>query len=278
MWQPVFPIVLMPDPQLELMARGMAGCGVELVEIGAWGGQFNYSDPEACARAAETLRSVGLQPYSFHLSFGRGYDFAALDEGEAGRAIDRLCRQLEAVAATGARYAVVHPAWRTNPADRALHLRNARRGLRRLARAAEKLGVVLAIENMPPGYLACDIAELCLLIDACESSHAAACYDTGHAHVAGIDQAEALQMLGARLATIHLHDNDGTADQHLASGLGTIDWAKFYDALKSMGWFRPICVELMPRQGWTYCEFAAAARAALASATTMVAARAAAAG
>ena len=90
MWEPVFPIVLMPNPQLELIATAMYQAGARLVEIGAWGGQHNYADPEATGKAAQTLRAAGLQPYSFHLSFGPRVDFSALDEGAIARAIDRL--------------------------------------------------------------------------------------------------------------------------------------------------------------------------------------------
>ena len=50
------------------------------------------------------------------------------------------------------------------------------------------------------------------------------CLDLGHAHVT-VGVAEAIGTLGARIASVHVHDNHGVKDEHLWPGDGTIDWA-----------------------------------------------------
>ena len=60
--------------------------------------------------------------------------------------------------------------------------------------------------------------------------------DIGHAHVQGIRVGEFFERFPGKVAHIHLHDNDGSSDQHLPPGAGLIDWAevlsdirRFYD-------------------------------------------------
>jgi sugar phosphate isomerase/epimerase len=45
--------------------------------------------------------------------------------------------------------------------------------------------------------------------------------------------ADWLSALGTRVTHLHLHDNDGTADQHLPLGQGTIDFAYLFRFLTS---------------------------------------------
>ena len=42
------------------------------------------------------------------------------------------------------------------------------------------------------------------------------------------------EALGSRLIACHVHDNDGSSDQHLPVGQGTIEWEPFFAALKKL--------------------------------------------
>lgn len=53
-----------------------------------------------------------------------------------------------------------------------------------------------------------------------------ACWDTGHAHVAHIDQRAGILALGRRLKALHVQDGDGISDTHTAPYYGAIDWEK----------------------------------------------------
>jgi len=59
------------------------------------------------------------------------------------------------------------------------------------------------------------------------------CLDLGHAHIT-VGTAEAIATLGARIASVHVHDNHGTKDEHLWPGDGTIEWQSTVEALKAL--------------------------------------------
>lgn len=67
---------------------------------------------------------------------------------------------------------------------------------------------------------------------------AGACLDIGHWHafangVRKADLADWLLALGGFPMHLHLHDNDGSADQHLGLGEGAIPWDELWDWLRS---------------------------------------------
>ena len=64
---------------------------------------------------------------------------------------------------------------------------------------------------------------------------ARALLDVGHAHINGWNISECIKTLDSRLWAIHLHDNDGKKDQHLAIGEGNIGWDKVFAAIKGLG-------------------------------------------
>ena len=49
------------------------------------------------------------------------------------------------------------------------------------------------------------------------------CWDVGHGHMRGNPPRDELAALGKNLTAVHIHDNDGHSDQHLAPFFGTID-------------------------------------------------------
>jgi sugar phosphate isomerase/epimerase len=248
---------------MPIFAAGLRALGVTLVEVGGWDGAFDYSNEDMLRRAADLLRAEGVRVYSYHPPFGGQYDFSVLDEGARANALSLTLQQLHSAAALGASYAVIHPSDSVPPADHLLRRRNSGHGLRQLARAAEDLGVILAIENLPPGYLAADVEELMWLVEGSESHAAQVCFDTGHANLQKAPISEWLRRINNKLATIHWHDNDGTADQHRLPGQGTIDWQDFFHALAEARWNRPICLEAAPPSQWPYAKFVRSTREAL---------------
>ena len=70
------------------------------------------------------------------------------------------------------------------------------------------------------------------------------CFDTGHAQIdsGAVDLAK---LLGPRVITTHIHDNDGKDDQHLPPFEGNIDWAELIAALKAAGYTGSLTFETM---------------------------------
>ena len=62
------------------------------------------------------------------------------------------------------------------------------------------------------------------------------CLDTGHLNLIGGDLRHYLPIIGKRLKSLHIHDNDGITDMHKAPYTGTINWKHFYTMLKEIGY------------------------------------------
>ena len=115
----------------------------------------------------------------------------------------------------------------------------------RLIPFARRHGVVICLENMFTRhggklYAACcsDISFACRLIDELNARAGQRlfgfCLDTGHLLLLGKDARQALLQLGDRLEALHIHDNDGIHDQHLAPYTGVLDWDRFLSGLRDV--------------------------------------------
>lgn len=109
-------------------------------------------------------------------------------------------------------------------------------------RTAEKAGVGLAMENLADAFAdgqrqrtyTATPAELIDLVDAFDHPRVGVLWDTGHAHLQGLDQGAALRGIGSRLKATHIADNNGMWDLHLMPFLGTVDWKAVMDGLRAI--------------------------------------------
>ena len=72
-----------------------------------------------------------------------------------------------------------------------------------------------------------------------------ACVDIGHAQMAGLDTSAVtmLETLGDRVEAMHLHDVDGTYDNHAVPFNQKIDYAPIIKAFKKIGYTGDITLE-----------------------------------
>jgi sugar phosphate isomerase/epimerase len=68
--------------------------------------------------------------------------------------------------------------------------------------------------------------------------------DTGHAHASGLDPLKASEVLGEKLAEVHLSDNSGGADDHLIPGRGSAPLREFLGRIEKTDAL--VCLELNP--------------------------------
>ncbi len=174
-----------------------------------------------------------------HLT-GEGMN-AVWAEGAAGDAvIGRLIEELQEIASLGIRIGVAHVTWGYDAPCGSLDI-----GLSRYARAveaAEKCGVVLALENSVYAKYVHH------LLNGIRSSALGFCYDSGHEN-AFTPSEDYLSEYGGILAALHLHDNDGKNDNHFMPlhEKGTIDWKRKAEQLKRTALFnRMITLEASP--------------------------------
>lgn len=149
----------------------------------------------------------------------------------------------------GAPYLVVHPEMFPD----CINGENAERDLaynvekyRRMIPLAEKHHVVIALENMfswdPAVHRVCrttfstmeEILECLHRLN--DEEHFAVCLDTGHCHLLRESPAIAAKKLGKHLKLLHVHDNWGIQDDHMAPYYGNINWDAFLDALEEIGY------------------------------------------
>jgi len=157
--------------------------------------------------------------------------------------IDDLKRCVDWLQQAGGTYLVVHPGGLSGPAEHSRRREALARGLLALAEHAKGTGVVVCVENMPPGvHPGSRMAELADLLAELDRPQLALALDTGHANLAAGAAAET-RAAGSRLATTHVHDNDGRQDTHLPPGTGTVDWVKWHQALDDVGYAGPILLE-----------------------------------
>lgn len=117
----------------------------------------------------------------------------------------------------------------------------------------KKYKVYLALENVNPMpkdseffYLGDNISDLEYLYNQLKSPFLKLCLDTGHANT-NEGPVQYLKKFGDKLVSIHVHDNKGKYDEHLAIGEGTIDWKNFANELKKMKFSGPFVSEVFSR-------------------------------
>jgi sugar phosphate isomerase/epimerase len=159
---------------------------------------------------------------TYHAPF-RDWNLGSYNETVRQNAVDRVKQTLDDAATAGATGVVVHggsvphryPEWiRERAAE------SARRSLRACAEYAQSVGVPLCLENQPPDpqqqrYTTSPDA-LARMLDAIDvpAPYLGVTLDVGHAKLTGDDWRAFVDRFGDRIRVCHLHDNDGTADQH----------------------------------------------------------------
>ncbi len=129
--------------------------------------------------------------------------------------------------------------------------------------------VIVCVENMPFGAQSlARPAQTARLIRELDHPNIGACFDTGHALYLGIRLADGVREMGSGLKALHVHDNDGSADQHRCPFTGIGDWDAFKKALDEVvDESVPLMLETSPLRNapeqvrnTLYLGFAAAAR------------------
>lgn len=123
------------------------------------------------------------------------------------------------------------------------------RNLQRVVQVCEKQEMRLALANsnlMPKGselfYLGDRIKDFSLLFSKIKSPYLNFCLDLGHAHTnEGIPKY--IEKLGGKIINVHYHDNDGTKDEHLNVGDGSINWKQVMRLFKKIGYWGPFLSE-----------------------------------
>jgi len=179
---------------------------------------------------ARLLRRLDLTVVSVNPSFA---DINLISTNPEIREVSerQLAAEIELAAELGASYVVVIPGRRhalaPAPDDAARAVLD--EGLGRLLHRATELGITIALENSPYGYLGSS-ADLLAVVRSWDSPRLRVAYDAANA-LAQEDPASGVARLGEYLALAHVSDTWRARWAHTSVGRGEVDFAGFAAAL-----------------------------------------------
>ena len=219
--------------------RGLTNMNSELYEL---------SDEEFgdfFKKQGKAAKECGIEVYQMH-SIWLTVNFDKTEE-DRQKTVEYFVRQMEAAYYLGCKYFVLHPFMPFGhdvDVNRELVFDINVELLKKLIPSAEKWDVVLCVENMPfKNNPISTVSEIKRLVRAVNHPRVKVCLDTGHANIFSSDIAADVRLLGDDLATLHVHDNSGRADEHKLPYWGKINWEEFLLALGEIGFDGCFCLE-----------------------------------
>jgi len=208
--------------------------GAQIIEIFAARHHFEYTDRSIVREIAAWFRSNAVAATLHQPIYNEGGSDGGwsrhlaptlnlIDPEKSRRidAMDEVKRSIEAAERSPFRSVTLHlglkdERWNTRA------LENSLTAIEHLKAFAQPLGVQVLVENLQN-----DVTTPEHLLEILRTGHfdnVGVTLDLGHAHLSdgGIDAA--FELLKPRIAELHLHDNQGTKDDHLWPGSGKIDW------------------------------------------------------
>ena len=203
-------------------------------------------------------KEFGVGFVAMHAPYGRAFDLDIPDFTRRPGMIADHRKAMQIAAEFGSKTYTIHVGashYVRREAKLPELLKLAAEAMELLVPAAEKAGVVLAVENaFEPPNSARVVRQL--VEPYAGNQYVGVCFDTGHANIMTtrpgkdvtkyrhymysswyetglVPENDALEVLKPYIVTTHIHDNDGYGDSHSMPGDGDIDWAKLVPELKS---------------------------------------------
>ena len=225
-----------------------------------WRSDFLYADAEI-AQIERWLKQYDLILNDVHGSEGVEKFWYSPHEYAREAGIELVKNRIDFAARLGADVVVmhyypptVHPEYaRFNDVAPAL----IRRTLDALEPYARARGVAIALENLidfpalhagtvTASHAGDNFPQIQTLCAEYPPDFLGVCYDSGHANL-GTDRMTKLEPLCDRLIALHLHDNDGHADDHRLLFSDAIDWTRLAELVGASSYAKPMSLELSIR-------------------------------
>ena len=171
--------------------------------------------------------SALLSSYSYTYTVhapARSVNIASVLEPIRRASVELVCESLSLAAACNAERVVFHPGYYTFAEEYLKAVSALSESLSEIRRFSQECGIPCCVENMGNwGYFFLKEPLDLELVSGTDF-----CLDIGHANECGVLDA----FLGVPFSAVHVHDNDGTSDAHMALGAGTIDVPSVISAIK----------------------------------------------
>jgi sugar phosphate isomerase/epimerase len=218
-----------------------------------WNTDFLYADSEV-EQIAAWLRDCGLALTDLHASAGVEKGWCSAREYERLAGVELVANRIAMTARLVAQASslcsptgkmpvppviILHlPFEPEETGDREAYWARVRCSLGDLEPIARSRGVRIALENSGKDNF--DTLEHVFALYG--PDFVGLCYDSGHGNVAG-NGLDRLERVRDRLLSVHLHDNDGTGDQHKLVGDGTVDWPRLARLIAASPYRKPLSFE-----------------------------------
>ena len=203
----------------------------------------------------DAAKKYGIDNYQAHAPFP-SYLAMPKDPGYNDWLIEMLKKTIIGCASIDCHHLIIHPffpGYDDTMTEEEEHKLNVESYLK-LADTAAKFDVTINLENMFTSHKRKIYASICNdgneaaryvdeLNDAAGKKVFGFCLDVGHALLASKDIKRFMVALGDRLTCFHVHDNDGVDDQHLAPYMGRVDWDRFIEGLRAIGFNKTLSFE-----------------------------------
>lgn len=208
--------------------------GFSMIEVCSSPAHLDFRDRAAVGRAADRIKELGMEAYSFHAPFAPKIDIASSDAAQREFSIAEILKAAEAAAILRVHYFVLHPGPENHAAtaseEQLPRMQHVVDSINQIARRCHELGIFCALENKLPHLLFGNTSDILWILDGLNGAEVGACLDTGHAFLAG-DMHILVHKLAGHLKMIHAHDNGGVSDDHWSPGDGKINWKQLLEDL-----------------------------------------------
>jgi sugar phosphate isomerase/epimerase len=221
--------------------------GFNTIEVCSFPAHLDYHNREHVQKAAELMKSLGMDANSFHAPFADAIDISSPGPEHRAHAVREVIAACDAAAMLRASYVVLHPGPESTgkppPQERYQRMRNAADSLNEVAAHCRHTGLTLLLENMLPHLMFGHVSDLMFLLGAIRETNVGTCLDTGHAFLSK-DLRTVVHKLSGHLRMLHVNDNHGERDEHLSPGEGAIDWISLVRQLRQWNFHGPLILEL----------------------------------
>jgi len=223
------------------MVKRLGGMDTRIIEVVDDG--IHELSKKRVAALKEAAKSYDLE-YSLHAPFA-DINIASPSKIMLNASMKRLKQSMAYASTLDAKVWVFHPGAKTGIGQfyPGADWKQNNQSIAELFKAAEDLGVNIALENLPAKYyFFMSRPEEFVRFYRETSLPVGIAMDFGHANLEG--QIEPFfKLLSDKITHIHASDNDGSDDQHLGVGQGKIDYDSLAETLKKIGYSKSVIVE-----------------------------------
>ena len=202
-------------------------------------------DTAGVRERAELLKaqidSSGLKVWSVHMPYSKKIDISLVDSVKRAAALNYVKDMMRVSAVFQPQRIILHPSGEpVSPDERAERIAYSHASIGELAPIAKEMGAVLCVENLPRTCLGKNGEEMMALINGYDD--VCLCFDVNHLLYQSHE--DFLRVVPKdKIQAVHISDYDFADERHLLPGVGKIDWAPLWKAIRAKGYNGPMMFE-----------------------------------